>query len=451
MSRRRKAILNLDLDIKNYTVADLEAFFQLEGGRRDEQGCQAVAYDETVLRRREQEWIRKVENAGVNATFRDTFRLFLQDAREILIRNMQPPPSPPQSRLEGEIVRQKDVAQYKKPIVSKPDMPFVFAQNSDYFGGTMNPLEKHLVSRVICIHSLFRENARKTLCTDSPLLQNYIASPNEVDTAYNSSSSSDFLFRFPEPLKNVASIELMSIELPTFAWYDVSAKQGSNSFTVAIMNLSGFSDEQFVIEISDGNYNATQMETAINNSLLQKFAQQHIIVCTIDPESLKTTFTTTVLDPANTLYSPLFTFGIQFATNSNRYLYENLGWKLGFRKDMYRGGGGGNIPIVSESIFTAASDTYIFLDIDDFNRNNQTDAIMAYNADGAFIGNTLLARISLQELALQGVSKIYKKREYFGAIRLEKMRIRLLNQFGRVIDMQSSDYSFALEIKQIYS
>ena len=130
-------------------------------------------------------------------------------------------------------------------------------------------------------------------------------------------------------------------------------------------------------------------------------------------------------------------------------MYENLGWKLGFRKYFY---GGDALDVVSsEAQYLSASDAYVFLDVDDFNRNNQTNTVMAYTAEDAYIGNNLLARISLQEVSLQGVSRLCKRREYFGAVRLEKLRIRLLDRFGRVVDMHQSDFSMALEFKQIYA
>jgi hypothetical protein len=46
---------------------------------------------------------------------------------------------------------------------------------------------------------------------------------------------------------------------------------------------------------------------------------------------------------------------------------------------------------------------------------------------------------------------VFKKREYFGPVKLEKMNIRLLNRFGEPILMNDSDFSFTLEIEQLYS
>jgi hypothetical protein len=47
--------------------------------------------------------------------------------------------------------------------------------------------------------------------------------------------------------------------------------------------------------------------------------------------------------------------------------------------------------------------------------------------------------------------RVFKKREYFGPIKLEKLNVRLLNRFGEPILMNDNDFSFTLEIEQLYS
>jgi hypothetical protein len=66
------------------------------------------------------------------------------------------------------------------------------------------------------------------------------------------------------------------------------------------------------------------------------------------------------------------------------------------------------------------------------------------------LSNNVLARVSVLELGFQGIVRTHKRREYFGAVRLEKLRVRLLDRFGRVVDLAGSDWSFVLEIKQVY-
>jgi len=449
---------DFDLDIRHYSVADLESFFQVKGRQ----------YDAALLQRREREWMNKVQQSQEDSEddddFLEAFRMFLQEGVLTLVRSQAQRQDEAVRHQDvgpvgqqGEVVRQSDMAKYEKPIVSKPDLPFVYARNSKYFGGTMNPLETHLVSRVICINSLFRDDSasKKESVNGGPTDWFFPSVGGQSPVVVPShpplrSMASDFVFRFPEPLKNVASMELMSIELPAWAWYDVTARQHSNYFTVAWTGLTGYPDcSGLQVSIPDGNYTAPQMQTAVNDALqgvLNGFLglplnTDSFLMCRIDS-------TATTFSYRGDLY-PDFVFGLNFMTHENDKIYENLGWKLGFRQYFY--GGNASNQIQSEAQYLSASDTYVFLDVDDYNRNNQSDAVMAYTADDAYIGNNLLARISLQEVTLQGVSNLCKRREYFGAVRLEKLRIRLLDRFGRVLDMHHSDYSLALEFKQIYS
>ena len=46
---------------------------------------------------------------------------------------------------------------------------------------------------------------------------------------------------------------------------------------------------------------------------------------------------------------------------------------------------------------------------------------------------------------------VFKKREYFGPVKLEKVHIRLLNKYGEPVDLNGNDFSFVLEIEQLYS
>ena len=71
----------------------------------------------------------------------------------------------------------------------------------------------------------------------------------------------------------------------------------------------------------------------------------------------------------------------------------------------------------------------------------------------------ILARISLAPLLstiTQGTSLADQfnpgdfVRNYFGPVDIEKLHITVVDEFGRVIDLNNSDYTFTLKIEQIY-
>ena len=90
-----------------------------------------------------------------------------------------------------------------------------------------------------------------------------------------------------------------------------------------------------------------------------------------------------------------------------------------------------------------------------FNDNNSDISINSNNTS-SYLGKNILARLTLTSgantiIVDNASDRIFKKREYFGPIKLEKMTVRLLNRYGEVVDMIQNDYSFTLELKQIYS
>jgi hypothetical protein len=46
---------------------------------------------------------------------------------------------------------------------------------------------------------------------------------------------------------------------------------------------------------------------------------------------------------------------------------------------------------------------------------------------------------------------IYKQRDYFGPVNIQKLHIRLLDNFGRPLPLNENDFSMTLEMEQIYS
>jgi len=66
-----------------------------------------------------------------------------------------------------------------------------------------------------------------------------------------------------------------------------------------------------------------------------------------------------------------------------------------------------------------------------------------------------LARISFQpnpfgNLAQNNFSLITTPRQYFGPVDIQKLKIQLLDEYGRVIEMNNMDYSFCLTLVSVY-
>jgi hypothetical protein len=111
----------------------------------------------------------------------------------------------------------------------------------DYKKDTLNPLLKQTVKRVISIDSQYREDKNR--------------------------SSTEFTFNLSEPLKDVVSLKLYSIQIP-YTWYTITSNYGGNFFYIK-GNALGIDNgnHDYKIGIKSGNYNAKELIDAVETSI----------------------------------------------------------------------------------------------------------------------------------------------------------------------------------------
>lgn len=111
----------------------------------------------------------------------------------------------------------------------------------DYSKDVLNPLLKQTIKRVISIDSQYRENKQ--------------------------TSSTEFTFNLSEPLKDVVSLKLYSIQIP-YTWYTINGSFGGNFFYIK-GNSPGIDngDHDHKIEIPSGNYTASSLITYLNSGI----------------------------------------------------------------------------------------------------------------------------------------------------------------------------------------
>jgi hypothetical protein len=104
----------------------------------------------------------------------------------------------------------------------------------------LNPIIKQTIKRIISIDSQYR---------------NITTDPNPTS----------FSFDLSEPLKDVVSLKLYSVQIP-YTWYTIPKSYGSNFFYFKGVT-SGINDgnHDYKIEISHGNYSPVELKTAINS------------------------------------------------------------------------------------------------------------------------------------------------------------------------------------------
>ena len=108
----------------------------------------------------------------------------------------------------------------------------------------------------------------------------------------------------------------------------------------------------------------------------------------------------------------------------------------------------------SESSYGSTLHNYFFVDINDYNKNEITDAFVS-NTDDAYIGNNIIARITATSMFNSVIidnnkDRVFKQRDYLGPVKISKLNIRILNRFGDLIDLNYNDFSMALEMSILY-
>jgi hypothetical protein len=247
---------------------------------------------------------------------------------------------------------------------------------------------------------------------------------------YESTRPTDFVFHFPESIDRVVSLKLSAMELPTIHAIDST----NNTFTISTGGLV------VEVEIPLGTPTIEECVAAIN-----AFLGSLGMNCEVADGRVKFHVLSGGAHTIN--FTPVTCEAVQLA--------RTAGWYMGFRDLTYTF----STNISAEADYGTVP-AYVFLDLDDFNRNYVTNTIVSTNqrvvaakpsptTATSYIGNTVIARIVLAPgantfVADNGRDQVFKKREYFGPVRLDKLRVRLLDKFGYVVNLQQ-DFSFLLE------
>jgi hypothetical protein len=93
------------------------------------------------------------------------------------------------------------------------------------------------------------------------------------------------------------------------------------------------------------------------------------------------------------------------------------------------------------------------LAIDDFNNNVNNHFVSVF--PDSILNANILARISIKGsyfsiLMENDFNIVTEPRRYFGPVDLQRLHIRLLDEHGRVLQMNNANFSFCLNLKTAY-
>jgi hypothetical protein len=289
--------------------------------------------------------------------------------------------------------------------------------------GSVNPLERERTFTNLHFNSKFRDN-------------------------YYNTSASNFQYSLPQPADNVVSLSLSSICIPN-TWYVFNTECDSNRFIVEISGTC-IPFSVFEIVIPDGNYDDCALESLLNDTFFYNSGMDNplkFVKFSINPHSLKSVFQFIKNSPDD------IEMNVKFVDIRTKAIMYTAGWTLGFRYGQYL-----HITkyLMSEGLFNAGGDCYLYFCLDDFNKNVNNSNVVFF--DDNMMRDDVLAKIYLIDgkFAMNvdntpdDCCNHTKTRKYFGPIDLQKIHISLLNQYGKVINLNNMDYSFSLEVAQLY-
>ena len=369
--------------------------------------------------------------------------------------------------------------------------------------GTINPNFKQITTRMVTIDSQFRQNILPYSNND----------PNAP------SFNTDYTLDLSDPLTNVISMKLYSVQIPT-TWYTFDKSLGN----VCFEDISGTSVDISYHMIEPGNYTHQSLPDAPSGyaplideafssfdisyiEQSQKYAMgakggSDISFVYYRPEGIN--------DPSGQCY----------ACGAGAKIDQNLGWNMGFRREPDANGViSVNVPAFPDKIIAdVPADTYgpkyLVLVVDDYNQNHLNKGLVStierptklslpdyYTPDLSCVNqatNTVRAVKSaprkLTQAQLYSVNEILanrttpsvrttppnpsdtlaviplrniaglrpqpyvdaspslqqNKRAYFGPVNIDRLRVKLLDDAGNVVNLHDANWSFCLMVEQLY-
>ena len=152
------------------------------------------------------------------------------------------------------------------------------------------------------------------------------------------------------------------------------------------------------------------------------------------------------------------------ASASNCYsneLHQKLGWQLGFRSNsIIIESTTPNTSVISTAICHINYPRYIYIALDDFQSSSQNYFAIASDS---IVAPNIITRINILSLLeektrfKQGAyaGDIYYNqkhiREYFGPTSINKLKIQLLDEYGRQFSLNNMDWSFIITFDCLYN
>tara|TARA_B100000925_G_scaffold98683_1_gene72149 strand:- start:9470 stop:10801 length:1332 start_codon:yes stop_codon:yes gene_type:complete len=343
-------------------------------------------------------------------------------------------------------------------------------------------------------HFLIKKNPKQDLTSKiNPINREKTAAVLNINTMfrndYYNTKSSNFNIDLNNTLQNVTSMTLQSAEIPDL-YYTFSSINKTNEFTIELFDVSSnnadnanisndvtvLNQTKHVIKIKDGIYTPNTLMRYLNEYVFNDTSNNRLsrIGAYYDEVTKKFNLVRDIRGTSNggipvtnldgDLVELRFNIDWRISDEPNRPIQMNMGWMLGYRKQYYNYAtdyvtrSEANTKTVQgyspEGMFNTEGSRYLFLAIDDYNKN-YSQTIFSPFQESVFTNNTILAKLvktsdGNYNYVNPDVENNYI-RKYFGPVNINKLKITILDELGRVVDFNNTDYSVSLRIEQLYN
>jgi len=256
----------------------------------------------------------------------------------------------------------------------------------------------------------------------------------------------DFMVTLPSPITHVQSMKVENIEIP-LSFYNVSKALGNSYFAVDYYNEEGHKEE-LVVTIPDGQYDtieslAIAVQTAFN-------AVSDGPDVTVTTSGSRVTMTSALTAPKKYVIK----FPASETGGDDKYNVKGkLGWTLGFTS-LSETITPDTATVTATNVYDLTRPRVIYMYIDEFSqsKSNSFTTVMARSQNS----DNIIAKISTNRATniMRSVFPANEKngyllsdhRYYNGKCDIKRLRVQLLDEFDRKIDLNGLDFSFSLRI-----
>ena len=454
--------MSMDLDIKNYSIRDLENFFKIEPDSYTPSDIELKEYEirETLLssghvdkklKRDLIEFLKQAKRWLLYTKFGNTAAepLPSNDSKSGSTQDQieyQPPPSgiPKNHRLDPIDIPPTDLPAFSRvddEISKRAIREYNYTYPSEFYQGILNPLNKRVITKCVSVDTRFRNN-------------------------YQTTNPTDFVITLPSKLHKVVSMQLAALEFP-ISFYKISSSYGNN-FLYLYANTQyyiGGPIEQYeiIVTVPDGNYSSFDLLDKINSTLRPVDASGNMlepdnvfsyIQLSLDVNDNRSGTAKVTIEATGEKASTINSIGLDFRKDINgkddlENFTTKIGWNLGFSQEKYFG----KTSYTGETTIDMNIMRYIYLAVDDFQRSVNKVFFSTFHEQS--IDQNTLARISLEadnfEVIMENnYNLVTVPREYYGPVDISKLRVQLFDDHGRPLNINNANYSFALNFKMLY-